>query len=81
MDEDTCNFYQYNLGILPYDGKRFAVYYLKSILNIFAKNNNENCINLIKTLNKQFLQKKEDPDLNDKAPEDIVKKFEMLSET
>lgn len=37
MSEDTMSFYQYNLGILPEEGIKFALAYLLKILNILLK--------------------------------------------
>lgn len=38
MDEDTTNFYYYNLNVLP-EGKVHAVSYLRSILKILGTYN------------------------------------------
>ena len=35
MDEDTINYYQYNLNIVPNPGVLYAIAYLEGILNIF----------------------------------------------
>jgi len=45
MDEDTMNFYHYNLNIAP-TGIEYAVHYMTSILNILGKQNGEICKDL-----------------------------------
>lgn len=37
MSEETMSFYQYNLGILPEEGIKFALVYLLKILNVLLK--------------------------------------------
>ena len=37
MIEETMNFYQYNLGIYPEEGIKFALAYLLKILKILLK--------------------------------------------
>lgn len=37
MDEETMNFYQYNLGIYPQEGIKFALAYLLKLLKILLK--------------------------------------------
>jgi|APSaa5957512535_1039671.scaffolds.fasta_scaffold180445_1 hypothetical protein len=34
MDEETCNFYQYNLNIFPRDHVQFAITYIMKLLGI-----------------------------------------------
>ena len=39
MDEDTVNYYHYNLNVLPNPGILYAIAYLESLLSIFGKIN------------------------------------------
>ena len=76
MDEDTVNFYHYNLNIMP-NGITYAVNYLRSILGIMARYNGEYCKELLRQLKSMKLVRKED--LVDKSPADIVRSFEQSS--
>ncbi len=38
-DEDTVNYYHYNLNVLPNPGILYAIAYLESLLSIFGKIN------------------------------------------
>lgn len=49
MDEETTNFYHFNLNVCP-SGINYAVYYVRSILNILARYNGDICKELIKQL-------------------------------
>jgi hypothetical protein len=37
MDEDTINYYHYNLNILPSPGILYAIAYVEMLLSIFGK--------------------------------------------
>ena len=39
IDEDTINYYHYNLNILPNPGILYAIAYVESLLSIFGKIN------------------------------------------
>ena len=49
MDEDTVNFYLYNLNIVP-SGIPYAVNYLKGMLTILSRYNGEFCKDLLRQL-------------------------------
>lgn len=59
MDEETTNFYLYNLNVVP-AGISFAVNYIKSILTILSKYNGEYCKDLLRQLKHMKLIRKED---------------------
>jgi hypothetical protein len=46
MDEDTIDYNQYNLNVLPSPGITYAVNYLESILTILGKYNPDTCKDL-----------------------------------
>lgn len=72
MDEDTMNFYHYNLNIFP-SGIVYALSYVKSILLIFTKNNTE-CKELARSLKRLRLIKKND--FIERNPKEIVMEYE-----
>lgn len=37
MDEETINYYQYNLNVMPNPGILYAIAYLEMLLSIFSK--------------------------------------------
>jgi len=78
VSEDTMNFCQYNLQILPANGVRYAVSYLMKILNILLKYNQNVYKEMSKLVRKTALKlvpKKEDL-LDDKNCAEIVKSLE-----
>ncbi len=72
MDEETINFYHYNLNTQP-SGIGYAVSYLMKILAILSKYNPE-----LKDLSKQVkgLKLVRKDEISDKDPAEIVKSFE-----
>jgi len=73
MDEETVNFYHYNLNIQPL-GIKYAVNYLRSILSILSKYNGEQCKDLVRQLKHLRLIRKEE--YIEKSPAAIVEAFE-----
>ncbi len=41
MDDDTINYYQYNMNVLPNPGILYAIAYLEMLLGIFGKINGD----------------------------------------
>ena len=52
MSEETMNFYQYNLGIFPEEGIKFALAYLLQIIKILLKYSKRVYIEMSKLINK-----------------------------
>eukprot|EP00347_Sterkiella_histriomuscorum_P016136 403354352 len=76
MDEDTMNFYHYNLNIQPI-GITFAVNYLRSILTILSRYNGEYPKELNRQLKGMKLVRKDE--YVERSPAEIVKNFEEVS--
>ncbi len=76
MDEDTMNFYHYNLNIQP-QGIVYAVNYIRSILTILSRYNGEFPKDLIRQLKNMKLVRKED--YLEESPHEIVMSYEEIS--
>ncbi|CDW74435.1 arm repeat protein [Stylonychia lemnae] len=76
MDEDTMNFYHYNLNIQPI-GITYAVNYLRSILSILSRYNGEYPKELNRQLKNMKLVRKDE--YIEKPPGVIVSNFEEVS--
>ena len=79
MIEETMNFYQYNLGIYPEEGIKFALAYLLKILKILLKYSSHVYVEMHRFINKTRKRFEVEPEelayFEDLEIKDIIREF------
>ena len=79
MNEETMNFYQYNLGIFPEEGIKFALAYLLKLLKILLKYSSKVYVEMHKFITKTRKRFGVEPEVlahfEEKTISEIIREF------